>query len=241
MNTNTNYFTSPNTNIYAYDTYQELYRKNETPRLILERTSEDDNMHLAKILLNKNVNLYYQRPIIYLENLQKACEYVRAQNYNSVSFTIKLKNENLIQIGKIGFYYVDKTLKEIGIFYFIGEEYQKKGYASEAACPLIRHLFESLPMTTSLKIDFEYSNIGSRKIAQKICDDIMKYHPNYIMGELNPFVDKYTLKPQSEFLEKDKYFFEGFDRQIEVFYPKGYFNNAKYFEVLSNGYYITKQ
>ena len=114
------------------------------------------------------------------------------------------------------------------------------GYASEAACPLIRHLFDNLPLTTKLKIDFEVSNIGSRKIALKICDDILKAHPNYIKGDLEPFVDKYTLSPEPPAWGNVKYYFQGFDRQRYVFYPENFFNGIKYFEVLSNGYFIQK-
>ena len=220
--------------------YNELFKTYETERLILGRVDQYDIEPLAKIILNKKVNYHFQRPILYLPNFDKAYEYVRNQATSSIVFTIKLK-QSFIQIGLIGFYYVDLTCKEIGIFYLIGEEYQKKGYASEAACPLIRHLFENLPLTMTLKIDFEVSNQGSRKIAQKICDDIMKYHPTYKYGELIPFTDKYKLINEPPVWGQIKYYFEGYDRRCYVLYPQGFFNNLEYFEVLSNGYYITKQ
>ena len=109
------------------DCYQELYKRYETERLILERTNENDYFPLAKIIIKKNVNLYFQRPIVYLENLDKAVEYIKSQTINSVSFTIKIKNNgNPIPIGQVAFFYMDNTCKEIAIFYYIGEDFQKK-------------------------------------------------------------------------------------------------------------------
>ena len=224
------------------DCYKELYKSYETKRLILERTTEKDYNSLAKIIINKKVNYYYQRPILYLENIQKAYEYIFNHTINTINFTIKLKtdNSNNIPIGQIGFYYVYKNCDEIGIFYYIGEEYQKKGYATEAACPLIKHLFENLPLTNTLKIHFNVDNKGSRKIALKIINDIKQSHPDYIFGELEPFVDKYTKKPPP-FNGKIEYFFEGLDRKYNVAYPENFFNGVNYFEVLSNGYYVKKK
>ena len=73
--------------------YNELYKSYETERLLLERTKDEDYDSLAKIIFNKNINYYYQRPILYLENLDKAKEFVISQTTNSVSFTIKLKKD----------------------------------------------------------------------------------------------------------------------------------------------------
>ena len=233
----------PKTGGYIYyKCYDELYKSYETKRLILERTTEKDYNSLAKIIINKKVNYYYQRPILYLENIQKAYEYIFNHTINTINFTIKLKtdNSNNIPIGQIGFYYVYKNCDEIGIFYYIGEEYQKKGYATEASCPLIKHLFENLPLTNTLKIDFNINNNGSRKIALKIINDIKKSHPDYIFGELEPFVDKYT-KKLPPFNGKIEYFFEGLDRKYNVTYPENFFNGVNYFEVLSNGYYVKKK
>ena len=220
----------------------ELYRPYETSRLILQRTNQEDYEPLGRIIMKKNVNYYYQRPIMHLENLDSAINYMRNHCYNTVSFTIKLKAiPNPIPIGQIGFYYTDRTYRDIGIFYFIGDTFQKKGYAAEAACPLIKHLFEILPMTQTLKIDFCDQNIASRKVALLICNDIMKAHPNYIFGELTPFIDKYTLIEGRPFWGKVKYYFDGYDTKKFVDYPNYFFNNTKYFEVRSEGFYITKQ
>ena len=229
---------------YEYNKcYDELYKAYETKRLILQRSNQnpDDYKHLANLIFNRNVNLYFQRPIMYLEDINKAYEYIERQANFSITFTIKLKSTtNLIPIGQIGYYYADKDYKEIGIFYFIGEEYQRKGYAAEAACPLIKHLFENLPLTSTLKIDFVESNIGSRKIALKVCNDILKSHPDYLFRELTPFTEKYTLLSSPKVSGCDTYFFEGFDRKCYVYYPYSYFNHTKYFEVRSNGFYILK-
>ena len=224
-----------------YECYKELYKSYETERLLLERTKEEDYFPLACIMFNKNINCHYQRPIIYLGNLSDSIQFIRSQSINTVSFTIKLKNSgNPIIMGQIGYYYVDNTYKEIGIFYYIGENFQKKGYAGEAACPLIRHLFENLPCSKFLKIDYISTNLGSKKIADKICSDILKYHPTYHMGKLFPFVDKYTMvgEPKDG---KVVYYFEGFDRQYQVTYPDNFFNNQKYFEMISHGVFIMKE
>ena len=51
----------------------------------------------------------------------------------TTKYLLKLKNSrNPIIMGQIGFYYVDQACKEIGVFYYIGENFQKKGYAGEA-------------------------------------------------------------------------------------------------------------
>ena len=232
---------------YAYyPCYNELYKTYTTNRLILQRTNINDFKSLAKIIINKKVNFQYQRPIMYLEDFQKAKEYVQNHARYAICFTIKLKAnpenpDKNIPIGQIGYYYVNFSLEEIGIFYYLGEEYQKKGYASEAACPLVNHLFENLPFTTTLKIDFVSDNLSSKKLAKKICNDIMKAHPNYEFGELKPFTDKYTLKSQFSIDGKVQYFFESYDRKCYVTYPEDYFNHDKYFEVVSNGYYIKKR
>ena len=200
-----------------YKCYDELYKKYETSRLILERTQEKDYEDLAKIIKNKKVNYQYQRPIMYLEDNKKAYEYIQRFSFSTICFTIKLKmDSNIIPIGQIGFYYVNHSVEEIGIFYYLGEEYQKKGYASEAAIPLVKHLFENLPLTKTLKIDFSFDNIASKKLALKICDDIMKCHPNYLFGELTPFTDKYTLLSESPIDGKVQYLFEGYDGKYYV-------------------------
>ena len=220
--------------------YKELYKSYETERLLLERAKEEDYAPLSEIIFNKDINYYYQRPILNLENLEQAKEFVISQSTNSVSFTIKIKDkEKPIPIGQIGFHYVDQSCKEIGIFYYIGEKFQKKGYAGEAACPLIRHLFENLPNTNFIKIDWEEHNLGSQKIAEKICNDILKYHPKYHMGKLIPFSDNYSIvgEPKDG---KVNYFFDGFDRQCEVSYPENFFDK-KNFEVISKGVFIMKE
>ena len=223
--------------------YKELYKSYETERLMLERTTEMDYFALSKIMLNRNVNFYYQRPIVYLETMDQSCDFIRSQSTNTCSFTIKLKDNNSrypIIMGQIGFFYTDQTSREIAIFYYIGEEFQKKGYAGEAACPLIRHLFENLPRTKFLKIDYQQDNQGSRKIADKICDDIIKHHPKWEKGKLYPFEDTYTMVGEPKF-GKVTYHFDGYDRKCDVTYPDGFFDNKKYFEVRSNGVFIVKE
>ena len=138
------------------------------------------------------------------------------------------------------FYTSPRTLKEIAVFYYIGEEYQRKGYAAEAACPLIRHLFENLPRTTFLKIDFQENNQGSRRIAEKICDDIIKYYPTWQKGKLYPFSDTYTMIGEPKF-GKVIYHYVAYGRTYDVTYPDGFFDNKKYFEVTSNGFFIVKE
>ena len=221
--------------------YKELYKTYETQRLILERTKENDYIPLAQIMLNKNVNFYYQRPIVYLENVTQSVEYVKSQTTHSCSFTIKKKNNgNPIPIGQIGFYFLDQSCKEISVFYYIGEEYQKKGYAGEAACPLIRHLFENLPCTKFIHIDYVGNNIGSKKLADKIINDILKYHPKYHWGKLKPFVDEYTMVGEPKDF-KVVYHFNAYDRQMDVTYPSFFLNNKKVYEVESKGVFLMKE
>ena len=86
--------------------YKELYKSYETERLLLERAKEEDYDPLSEIIFNKDINYYYQRPILNLENLEQAKEYVISQSTNSVSFTIKIKDkEKPIPIGQIGFHF----------------------------------------------------------------------------------------------------------------------------------------
>ena len=222
------------------DCYNELYKSYETERLLLERTTDNDYLPLAEIMLNKNVNFQYQRPILYLDDINKSVEFIKSQSTNSVSFTIKLKNNGSpIPMGQIGFFYTDPSSKEIAIFYYIGEEFQRKGYAGEAACPLIRHLFENLPCSKLIKIDYAENNLGSKKIGDKIQEDILKYHPGYLYGKLIPFSDKYTMvgEPKDG---KVTYLFEGYDRTCQSTYPDNFFGNQKYFEIKSVGIFLMK-
>ena len=218
---------------------KECFRVYETERLILERTIPEEYKKLAEITLNKSVNFYYQRPVASLETIDQSYEFVKSQTQGTCSFSIKLKPDKII-IGQIGFYYTDYTCKEIGIFYYIGEDYQKRGYAGEAACPLIRHLFESLTLTKKLKIDYQEDNFGSQKVAAKIRDDIMKHHPEYKDGELPPFIDKYTMIGETG-NGKVVYYFDSFDRQSEQEYPIDFFHGLKYFEMKSKGIVIMKK
>ena len=92
---NSNNNNSNNNNSIQYTQlkcYEELFKTYETPRLILSRTVWEDLEPLGKIILNKKINIHYQRPIIYLPTLYNATEYIKNQSNCSVCFTIKLKS-----------------------------------------------------------------------------------------------------------------------------------------------------
>ena len=174
----------------------------ETDRLIIRESSRRDFSRIYSMMLSEtreNESAPFcgdkpgARPVGAIrdavsededEELEKYLAYIHTV-YSVFGFglwTVCLKEDPSCIIGRCGLQPIaddNSPLGRIELGYLIDERWRGQGYASEAACPLIRHLFENLPLTMTLKIDFEVSNQGSRKIAQKICDDIMKYHPTY--------------------------------------------------------------
>lgn len=115
----------------------------ETERLLLHKTEEKDLKVLWNILLIKEVSIYYLTSKINKDwEEEKKWQYKKlekANNPDTFIWTIELKDNNVV-IGQISLHPTDKdSVMDIG--WFIDLEYQKKGYAFEAAQEVLKYMF----------------------------------------------------------------------------------------------------
>lgn len=200
--------------------------KYATDRLLIERTTNDDLNSLINLFSNNNM-YYYIKPVLCFDTPEKIKNHFIYQNQTSYDYSIKLKSKNKLIIGQIGFYFSGKNYEEMSVFYYIGEMFQKQGYATEAAVPFVRELFERLSGAKILKMDYNDSNEASKKVAAKICDDILKIHPDYKKTPMDPSVDTYTFAYNDTNSNKDVYYYKNNEKQEYVAYPKGYLRKTE--------------
>ena len=115
----------------------------ETERLILRKTEEKDLKPLWEILLKEEVSKYYLTSKIHQnweeEQTWQYKKLERASNPDTFIWTIERKEDHAI-MGQISFHGLDQdSSKDIG--WFLGTEYQHKGYMTEAANAVLRYMF----------------------------------------------------------------------------------------------------
>ena len=62
---------------------------------------------------------------------------------------------------------------ELGLFYAVDPEHQRRGYATEAACAMIEHAFNHLQVGRVIAMT-DYSNTASQKVMQKLGMTILR-------------------------------------------------------------------
>lgn len=92
---------------------------------------------------------------------------IEADNPNTeyLAYTITLKNENTV-VGSIGCSYYEE-LREIGITYFIGNQYRNNGYASEAAKAYVEYFLSHYNVPQMIATIRE-ENVSSWKVIEKV-------------------------------------------------------------------------
>ena len=117
----------------------------ETSRLILRKTEEQDLKRLWEILWIESVSKYYLTTKINTDwEQEKKWQYKkleRAGNPDVYCWTIELK-ENHKVIGQISAQDLSDPkdgIRDVG--WFLDPEYQKKGYALEAAREMLKYMF----------------------------------------------------------------------------------------------------
>ena len=179
------------------DVYENGYK---TERLIIERIKESDEETLAEQIYDEDVTRYFIQTSDgsrILENFKFASfEHAKAFTaYRRVTSNLKFiarttKDPKEILLGEHAFVVRLKDSKEpIGVLgynistedskflldinYFIGKDYQQKGYAKEAAAALTNHIFQNISEGIFLA-DIYIRNKSSRRVAKHTIDAIIK-------------------------------------------------------------------
>ena len=82
-----------------------------------------------------------------------------------LAYTIEEKDSHKV-IGSIGCSAYD-DLKEVGITYFIGSDYRRKGYATEAAIAYVSYFLEQYPSIPRIIATVRTENMSSCKTVEK--------------------------------------------------------------------------
>lgn len=149
----------------------------ETNRLILEPTTDADFNILAEYLMNPEVTRYLDPSLIDKVFLTKeeALEFLNKKAENqTIEFTIKLK-DNGLPIGIIDAMIFENNLVMFG--YWLGKEFQKKGYAREAAYGFCNKVFNAEDVETCYISCLE-KNCSSWNLAKDIIDYLQNHNPN---------------------------------------------------------------
>lgn len=149
--------------------------KIETERLIITPTVEEDLDKLSEYLLDKDVTKYLDpSPTIRkgFGNKEESLKFLKSESpsefIDNLEFTIKLKDNNL-PIGKLDLMLYGKSTVEIG--YWLGKDFQGKGYMSEASFEFCNMAFKASDVKM-LYICCDIANESSSKLAIKISDYI---------------------------------------------------------------------
>lgn len=148
-----------------------------TERLLITKTTEEDLDPLSEYLLNKDVTKYLD-PDPKIKNGFKtkgeALEFLKSKPSDEftkvLEFTIKLK-ENNKPIGKLDLMVWGDSTLYLG--YWLGKDFQGKGYMSEACFELCNKAFNASDIKM-LYIACDFENQGSVKLSRKILDYIEK-------------------------------------------------------------------
>jgi [ribosomal protein S5]-alanine N-acetyltransferase len=147
------------------EAYSKLRPTLETPRLRLRPYSEADIAELVPLVGTREVAATTLR-IPHPYNEQHAREFfVLAQEAGRIWLAITLREDGR-QIGGVGLY-VDEQHQHAELGYWLGVPYWGKGYATEAACEMLRYGFEDLKLHRIFASHFKH-NPASGNILKKL-------------------------------------------------------------------------
>lgn len=151
----------------------------ETERLKIDKIKEEDYDILAEYLMDQEVTKYLVvEKTLRFYNVKDAKRYVEFLDKiaHTATFTLRLK-DNKKPIGILGFSFTNMAKdRVINISYWVGKEYQNKGYAKEAIPLIVNEAFKNIG-NFKFYIDFRTQNISSKKLADGIIDYISKNNP----------------------------------------------------------------
>lgn len=149
----------------------------ETERLLITPTTDEDLDKLAPYLLNKDVTKFLDPdPSIKngFKNKEEALKFLKSKGSpevtKAIEFTIKLKDSKG-PIGKLDLMLFGDFILYPG--YWLGKEFQGKGYMSEACLEICNKAFNASDIKM-LYIACDFENQNSIKLAKKIFDYIEK-------------------------------------------------------------------
>lgn len=161
----------------------------KTDRLEIDEIKKEDYDILAEYLMDHDVTKYLvvERTMSFY-NVDHAKHYVEfLDRVHTATFILRLKDSKK-PIGMLGFAFTDMAKdRVINISYWIGKEYQNKGYAKEAIPMVVNEAFKHIG-NFKFYIDFRTQNVASRKLADSIIEYIAKNNPE--SSKLN--VDKFN-------------------------------------------------
>ncbi|MGN1137257.1 MAG: GNAT family N-acetyltransferase [Oscillospiraceae bacterium] len=139
----------------------------ETERLVLRELTYDDFADLYDVLSDSDIMQHY--PYTFDENRVRNWIKRNIERYSNDGFGLwaAVLKENGKMIGDCGITMQNingEMLPEIG--YHIHRNYQRKGYASEAAAECIKYAFEKLDFDRVYSY-MKYTNIPSARTAEK--------------------------------------------------------------------------
>lgn len=150
----------------------------ETDRLEIDKMKKEDYDVLAEHLMNPDVTKYLviERTLKFY-NVNHAKHYVEfLDRVHTATFILRLKDSKK-PIGTLGFSFVDMAKdRVINISYWLGKEYQNKGYAKEAIPMVVNEAFKNIG-NFKFYIDFRTQNVASRKLADSIIEYIAQNNP----------------------------------------------------------------
>ena len=144
----------------------------ETNRLIIRDLEQKDKDQLFKIVWQKEVVRFmrdWSENIPSAESLTGYIDWHQTQKastdvYECKRYAVALKDNDLL-IGTVGMGLED-TLNEVEMAYFIDEEYQGKGYASESVSALFDWCMEVSTLNYMI-LTIDCANKASCKVAEK--------------------------------------------------------------------------
>lgn len=147
--------------------------KIETERLTITPTTEEDLDTLSEYLLDKDVSRYLENGAeLEFATKEEALEFLKSKGSDEIidaaEFTLKLKGSDQ-PIGKLDLMLNENSVLSIG--YWLGKEFQNKGYMSEACYKICDIAFNASDVET-LYIACTPENISSFKLADKIFEHI---------------------------------------------------------------------
>ena len=147
-------------------TFKKNNTQIETERLILRKPELSDAESIAK---NAN-DIEVSKWLLVVPNpytLKDAISWIKSFDdpKEGYSFTIELKSEKCI-IGGMGLHKIDLEKKRADVGYWIGSNYHRKGYGSEALAAIIDFAFNKLELKVLEAGVFE-GNPSSGKMLEK--------------------------------------------------------------------------
>ena len=123
----------------------------KTKRLVLRQATMEDAKDLARNLNNLDISRWLL-VVPYPYRLKDAKEFIQRQEdkakkkkRESYQFSIELKEEGRV-IGGIGISSINKYQGTASMGYWLGEDYWRKGYVTEAAQRVLRFAFDKLKL-----------------------------------------------------------------------------------------------